>query len=119
VRKLFSRDTSSVDTLATLKKWVHECDSDHRECHATTAAPFPRRVLDLRSGQVKLQERMKKASHYACLSHCWGSGNSITKTTSSTKTPFGSRVHFRMSILQNVRVCVSFVWIDSESVYFL
>lgn len=68
-------DTGSERTLGSIKSWIQKCGSKHTACarrHASGQFQGPSRILDLRSGLVKLREDLQEDYSYACLSHCVG-----------------------------------------------
>ena len=86
------------DTFAVLNKWLLNCISNHPRCRKTEPADLPRRLIDVgppdgtKSPRLYLREQwfLTENSHYAILSHCWG-----------TAHPESSQF-FRLS-LQNVK----------------
>jgi hypothetical protein len=109
--------------MATIKKWIHECTTNHRDCHFVASADrgwFPKRILDLRNNRIKLCNGLQECSIYACLSHCWGTGNSMIKTTVATIEQFKSNILWETlskTFQDAVDICrrlgIHWLWIDS------
>lgn len=121
--------TGSDYTTTVVRTWLHSCLTSHIRCRQRGAhpAPFPTRILDLRSGEVRLREGLTPTSvgstnaAYACLSYCWGDDpRSITQTTRATLPTFCSSIPsasltrtFREAVDCCRRLGIEFLWIDS------
>ncbi|KAF2268246.1 HET-domain-containing protein [Lojkania enalia] len=81
--------------LGTARALVKECLSRHSKCRHAQPTSLPKRVLDVLSDDgsngIRLHESAWDADEqrfefgeYLTLSHCWGSGRSILKTTTKT-----------------------------------
>lgn len=80
--------------LSTIRRMIRDCVSTHSRCQLNQPTTLPRRVLDVMledgSKVVRLRDSFSDQKQdygrgeYCTLSHCWGSGTSIPKTTFST-----------------------------------
>ena len=107
-----------------IREWLEECGTSHKNCVSLTndGAAHPRsptRLLDLSGGNVVLRED-QISERYACLSHCWGTGGDILKTTTESQSKFHVQVPweeipktFRDAIDICRRLDIQFLWIDS------
>ncbi|KAK4454875.1 heterokaryon incompatibility protein-domain-containing protein [Podospora aff. communis PSN243] len=116
--------TSSNKTASTIRKWISECEENHPLCshveHGTTERKYtPTRILDLRENPVTLREG-EWEGRYACLSHRWGDGVDMLKTTKDSLATFKSGIQWE-SLPKNfqhaVEICrslgINFLWIDA------
>lgn len=73
--------TSSESTFTTMTGWLTECLEEHEGC-VPTPIPLHRNVrfLEIKDDVILLQQDIHP-ERYACLSHCWGSGEAIVKTS--------------------------------------
>ncbi|KAF2493580.1 HET-domain-containing protein [Lophium mytilinum] len=80
--------------LERAKAIIETCVSHHSKCQRRTPPSLPRRVLDVHhhdgSNSIKLYEtatcangRFSESGNYITLSHCWGIGQNILRTTTS------------------------------------
>lgn len=70
-------------SLDRAKAWLHDC-SDHHSCGKSQVGFYPKRLLDLRGGRIRLFETNSVKDFnepYVCLSHRWG--NSERRLTST------------------------------------
>lgn len=115
--------TNSDTTFKTLKSWIAECSTSHNICRQnlalSKAGQSPKRLLDLANGKVVLRENIE-TERYACLSHCWGNPDHITKTTTKTIEGFRSEIPWECltkSFQDAITVCheldIPHLWIDS------
>lgn len=78
-------DTSSNASFVWAERQIAKCNQDHNCLSSTQASPLPSRVLDvsLRNAEnsIRLVITTNQRERYVCLSHCWGEGASVTKTT--------------------------------------
>ena len=72
VRRQHSGDTSSRQTVNTIREWLNECSQRHVGCGKLKESYPPKRILRLSKTKVTLCEGIFKQIPYACLSHCWG-----------------------------------------------
>jgi hypothetical protein len=120
--------TSSEATFSTINGWLQECTTEHVGC-VRQSLSRPTNYLD-KVRILEIQERtllLVKASEslhsagYVCLSHCWGSGRDVVRTTAdnveehSTK---GIRIDllpltFRDAVETCRRLQITHIWIDS------
>ncbi|KAF2006678.1 HET-domain-containing protein [Amniculicola lignicola CBS 123094] len=81
--------------LSTAKDMIKECLSSHTRCRHSQTTTLPRRVLDVLlddgSKGVRLHEsewdgdsQRFEFGEFLTLSHCWGSGKAVLKTTTET-----------------------------------
>jgi hypothetical protein len=101
-----------------------ECDSEHTPCKRDGLSravdlKYPVRMLDITSDSIVLYEG-SLPNQYACLSHCWGTGAAVTKTTSNTIEAFAEGIPWvllPLSFQDAIDICrkldIRFLWIDS------
>ncbi|KAI5860995.1 heterokaryon incompatibility protein-domain-containing protein [Durotheca rogersii] len=105
------------------KGWLHEC-SEHHNCGEPSSAPYPKRLLDLREGQVRLLETNPTNGckvRYVCLSHRWGDPQHrrLTTTTATIQKNMQGIAWedlpktFQDAVTICRRMSVSYLWIDS------
>jgi hypothetical protein len=115
-------DTSSPETLASVKTWLQKCDSEH-DCMHNRSSRLPRRLLDLRHNTIKLFEPSPSTppARYACLSHRWGTlPASMVCTTRATFAAFQQHIplaslprNFQDAVSFTRRLGLTYLWIDS------
>ncbi|KAK7177750.1 heterokaryon incompatibility protein [Paraphaeosphaeria sporulosa] len=117
-----STDCGHVWDLAN--KWLRECEDSHTECatfHLNKT--LPTRLLDVGSNNDELRlvttESLPARTHYATLSHCWGSKPFFTLTRSNfgdflESIPFDRLSKtFRDAITAARNLEFQYLWIDS------
>ncbi|KAF2793543.1 HET-domain-containing protein [Melanomma pulvis-pyrius CBS 109.77] len=81
--------------LSTARAMIKDCLSRHSSCRHQKPTTLPRRVLDvllddgskgvrLHEADFDNDEQRYEYGEYLTLSHCWGSGKSVLKTTNKT-----------------------------------
>jgi hypothetical protein len=120
------RKTSSRQTFDNTKGWLEECLSDAHPYCAGTSSKLRNRVLQsIRF--LKIQDNKlilvidTIPNSYAALSHCWGSGQTIPRTTINNLEHSMSDgiilTDLPKTFRDAVRVCrnlnIPFIWIDS------
>ncbi len=83
---ILPESTFSEESLGQAQKWLLECQSEHQQCHATTArlGVMPTRLLHVSVTKTAYTVRLVEPGAdvpYLCLSHCWGHGEPPFKTT--------------------------------------
>lgn len=111
-------DTSSTDSLQTLKSWLSTCDCDHG--YYVEADHMPGRIIEITKSCLFLREGLVGSSKYACLSHCWGMGGLQYKLVKANKMRFCQGFMMRdlpKTFQDAVKVClrlgIQFLWIDA------
>lgn len=116
--------TSSNATFDTTKAWMSECVSDHPKCSVDSAQTSKTlegiRFLLIGDKNITLNEDAPP-KRYACLSHCWGNGKTLIRTSSQNRSE-----HIETGILienlpktyqDALLVCkelgIDSIWIDS------
>ena len=122
--RLLPEHTSSEETFETINSWLKDCFANHANCQPTESLTAGLlggiRFLHIRNNTVFLTDSIRPA-RYIALSHCWGSGAHITKTTSSNITlhmKTGIAVDllpqtFRDAIQICKKLAIEYLWIDS------
>ncbi|KAL9609954.1 MAG: hypothetical protein Q9167_005306 [Letrouitia subvulpina] len=114
--------SDSEECLKTIARWLSVCDTSHDRCLSSVPPniPWPRRILFIDSGFVKLVETAGVPARYVTLSHCWGSGNSQHKLTKASIQDLKAGIRhevlcktYRDAIACAVRLSVHYIWIDS------
>ncbi|OAQ90114.1 heterokaryon incompatibility protein [Purpureocillium lilacinum] len=79
-----SGDTSSDEALGTLVRWIDDC-SQHHSCKGSAPTPLPTRLIDVKdAGNIRLHcTAPGETGTYACLSHCWGTCQTLQTTTAN------------------------------------
>jgi hypothetical protein len=79
-------DTGSPKAIAVVRAFMRECKS--KTCSSSKTYNLPTRVLDLgvpgSYGIIRLYKTRNERARYVCLSHCWGTGHGLLKTTQDT-----------------------------------
>jgi hypothetical protein len=81
--------------LSTARALIKNCVSQHPNCRHHQPSTLPRRVLDVLLDEVSKGVRLHESDfnneeqryefgEYLTLSHCWGSGRNVPKTTNRT-----------------------------------
>ena len=103
-----------------LNNWLEECITGHTTC-VTPLSKLPKRVVDISGDVPKVVETQGLTfSRYTTLSHCWGGGADVIKTTRSnlSRLKMGicwselSRI-FKDAITVTKMVNCQWIWIDS------
>lgn len=105
-------------TLA--KAWLHDCLQKHAHCKTHTIPELPRRVIDVREGEVRLVvPEYGTRGHWIALSHCWGKTIAL-KTTPQTLWSHRCGIEwnslpqtFKDAVLVTRALEVPYLWIDS------
>jgi hypothetical protein len=105
----------------TIAGWMNDCDQNHPRCNSTILHPhLPKRIIDLTGGNILLREDSTEVPFYACLSHCWGPSDHVTKTTSANLEQYKLAIPandltktFRDAVDICLRLNIAFLWIDS------
>jgi hypothetical protein len=105
------------------RKWFKECQSNHDGCHDSgpDIPELPLRVIDVGKGgeTPRLVDGSGRHSHYATLSHCWGS---LPTTKTEMETLRLHQDHISLDVLpktfrEAIEMCrelgIAYVWIDS------
>jgi hypothetical protein len=123
-----SGDTSSRKALYWTQKQLWNCLNRHDLCPPQQESALPMRILDLRyatrrprnpAQDVKLYETRNENARYVCLSHCWGSANTIYTLSSNLETyrnniPWHSLPKtFQDAITFTRGLQIRYLWIDS------
>ena len=84
--------TSLKEKIATLRGWLHTCETTHAECEPQAAHSLPSRLIDLRADGVDCPRLVSTASlpsleiKYTTLSYCWGSEVPLRTTKATVET---------------------------------
>lgn len=118
-------DTASDSTFTTIEEWLHTCTNNHDRCgrigiKRASANLHEIRFLCIYENHVVLTDGVIP-DRYACLSHCWGSGENVSKTTrTNIQEHQGEGIilsKLPKTFQDTIHVCqklkLSYVWIDS------
>jgi len=119
--------TGDQVSLEWAKEAIRKCCDEDKNCESPAEAELPTRILDIGSHEkeddiktVALLESSGKQAQYACLSHCWGDPELITKTTAETLASYKKGIAltalpktFQEAILFTHRLGIRYLWIDS------
>lgn len=107
-----------------LRTWLKTCDDAHPLCQATSKQ-LPTRILNVSSNSIKLCEFPKGQApdgSYVTMSHCWGTAEAETPTTTTTDNLQQRKAGIAMEELSPVfrdaiQLCRligrGYIWIDS------
>jgi hypothetical protein len=117
--------TGSESTFCAVENWLEDCLMNHDDCaRSVLSAPGSRqtgtRFLKIEEDRLLLLEDINPM-RYICLSHCWGGGEGILRTTDSNyhgHSEFGVTMsNLPATFRDAVQICrllkVSYLWIDS------
>jgi hypothetical protein len=86
--KMLPGSTSSEATFSTISDWLREYETKHHDCVRQSPGQTSSRLngikfLEIQEDRVLLVEPTDRLhpAFYACLSHCWGSGEDMVRTT--------------------------------------
>jgi hypothetical protein len=124
-RRSLPGNTSSDATFEAIQEWIDLCTSCHDICNLSPPGNSDQaldgvRFLDLADNRITLVSGVE-VGRYACLSHCWGTGKTVHKTT--TQNIKLHREHgvspdlLPLSFLDAIQICrrlgIRYLWIDS------
>jgi hypothetical protein len=125
VERVVPCDTSSPKTVARVQKWIKDCNEGH-DCTQDSSTKLPRRVLDVRNGQIKLRDTTPEdhGAKYACVSHCWGTPPTEIERVCTTPATIMDYYHqgipyevlprtFQDAVSFSRKLDVPYLWIDS------
>ncbi|KAL6710926.1 hypothetical protein ACN47E_006801 [Coniothyrium glycines] len=111
-------NTSSLQTLDTVRQWLANCKTNHQRCHYAGEQALPTRVVDV-GYPVRLHEGKGARGKYACLSHCWGKLQ-IIRTLKENHSDMKAAIPweslpqtFKDAIDFTRRLGLRYIWIDS------
>lgn len=126
-----SGNTASDLSCSRAQGWLNHCVENHKSCRSEFEPFLPTRLLDLRSvnihrmsgivrlvlgSQIPLQPDTI-STNYACLSHCWGTGQML-KTTLANIASHESGMSldifpktFQDAILFTLQLGVFYIWV--------
>ncbi|PSN64672.1 HET-domain-containing protein [Corynespora cassiicola Philippines] len=117
-------NTGSLSTSEQIKRWFDTCIKQHDACNSVNSCSSdhaaPIRYLDIENDPILLT-KPATSIEYACLSHCWGSGEHIFKTQRSNLMEHKSKGIFvdrlPKTFQDAIQIChnmdVKYLWIDS------
>lgn len=105
---------------AKIRRWLNECQDNHRLCPKRCDHPLPLRVIDLESPMLRLyQNGPGEKGLYATLSYCWGGVAQPTTTVSNLQDHLQSIDPTRLpkTITDAIDVCraigLRYLWVDA------
>jgi hypothetical protein len=104
--------------MSYIRQLVARCDTEH-ECRRNTSSLVPRRLVDVRTDDMRLVELGQQQEKYCTLSHCWGGEhNYVTTRANLEKRQEAFRLEempktFRDAVVVTRALGVSYIWIDS------
>lgn len=118
-------DSGSDDTFNFIRRCIQGCIANpkHTACRFSCKSSIsaPKRLLDVgrAASPMRLIDTLGKTFQYAALSHCWGSGPSLT-TTKSNWAKLAVNVSFNAlpplfqdAIIITRQLGLRYIWIDS------
>ena len=118
--RVLNGDTSSDDSINTLKTWIDTCNCQH-QCFESGASQIPDRLLQITEQTIFLRENLKGTGIiYSCLSHCWGVDGLNIKLTQSNRLDLCRGIPcdtlpktFREAVQVCIQLGVEYLWIDA------
>ncbi|KAF2868607.1 heterokaryon incompatibility protein-domain-containing protein [Massariosphaeria phaeospora] len=125
-----SENTLRDSGLSIARRMISDCLSSHFRCRQVKPTTLPKRVLDvldddsngirLHEAKFDQQEQRYEFGEYLTLSHCWGSGRGIPKTTRKTLESFKKSISwsslpstFQEAVVLTRSLGFRWLWIDS------
>jgi Heterokaryon incompatibility protein (HET) len=118
-----SGNTASPSSFSWVVETLDRCVTSHKQCNHIVHTKLPTRVLDLGDSDapllVKLLEPKGIEARYICLSHCWGTTQTIKTTEGNISTHKQGIVFksfpktFQDAISFTRKLGVRYLWIDS------
>ena len=116
------RDTSPPKAIARTRAFMAKC-KDTDGCFPRNTR-LPNRVLDLGPSKnptsIRLYRTRNEEARYVCLSHCWGTGNGLLKTTYATLLTRKRGIleselpkTFLDAVIFTRKLRIRYLWIDS------
>ncbi|KAF2471007.1 HET-domain-containing protein [Lindgomyces ingoldianus] len=117
--------------LSMARSMINECLSRHSRCRRTKPTTLPKRVLDvlledgskgirLHESDFDYDEQRYEFGEFLTLSHCWGAGRSVLKTTSKTLQTHKKNIPwstlprtFQDAVVLTRALGFRWLWIDS------
>jgi hypothetical protein len=105
--------------VTTLEDWLQACNTHHTSCLAPLPR-LPRRLVHVSDHDTRLVETEGLAyARYTTLSHCWGQGTHMVKTTRGNVKQHMSNINwaelnqiFKDAIAITKRIGCQWIWID-------
>jgi Heterokaryon incompatibility protein (HET) len=121
IAELVCKENYSQEAVEKVRKWVHECKTEHGcEDYNATKPYIPHMVIDVSGEKPRLVIR-PKYSPYVALSYCWGKGvHESSKTISSNVLNHLVSIEdsslpatIRQSMSLTAKLGYRYIWIDS------
>ncbi|KAK5697678.1 hypothetical protein LTR17_023892 [Elasticomyces elasticus] len=106
-----------------IQTWIRTCDEEHTACSALVSPQLPSRVIDVGSvaePRCVLVDSTGRIGAYVALSHCWGSPDTVPKTTKATLSQHKQCIPdsvlsntFRHAVETTRGLGFAYVWIDA------
>jgi serine/threonine protein kinase len=120
---VLSDSTGSLALIEAATSWLEECRTSHESCRISMTDFIPSRLLDVGTYTDSihlLSTSLGFSSPYVTLSHCWGDGGEILKTTKQTLKRMSSGIEISSlpaTFADAVRVTQAlgfkYLWIDA------
>jgi serine/threonine protein kinase len=120
---VLSDSTGSLALIEAAISWLEECRTSHESCRISMTDFIPSRLLDVGTYTDSihlLSTSLGFSSPYVTLSHCWGDGGEILKTTKQTLKRMSSGIEISSlpaTFADAVRVTQAlgfkYLWIDA------
>lgn len=115
-------DSEFESCFQRIEDWIRNCTEGHTDCHKSSHAPLPTRLVDVGSADSqnpRLVETRGNKGTYFTLSHCWGGNQPLT----TTKATLHERMDgitwkslpktFQDAVTITRRLGMRYIWIDS------
>ncbi|KAH8822012.1 hypothetical protein F5884DRAFT_746295 [Xylogone sp. PMI_703] len=120
---VISNSNGFLAIVQAARFWLQECRTSHKNCYIPMTEFFPSRILnvDTYSNSIRLQSTFVGfSSPYVTLSHCWGGGEEILKTTRQTLERMTSGIEisslpatFATAVRLTQALGFKYLWIDA------
>ncbi|CZR60249.1 uncharacterized protein PAC_10145 [Phialocephala subalpina] len=116
-------DSGSEACIELMRRWIHNCRTDHSDCVWQSDNPLPTRVVDVGSESPHtdpfLLVTKGQIGEWITLSHCWGGEMPLTTTVANLEhRRKGIRIEdlpptFRDAVTLTRKLGFQHIWIDS------
>ena len=112
------------ENITRASQWIQDCEETHHECCLSSEVPpLPSRILDVNrlanDNCIRLVSGQGMHGAYVTLSHCWGSGPTVTTTKSTLADreksfPLNTLPRLFRDAVHFVReLSLDYLWIDA------
>jgi hypothetical protein len=117
--RLIQPHVNSEPCWSLIRNWLDNCVNDHGTCRQNSLSGRPTRLFDVESLRLVTHLDSSSSTHYAALSHCWGSTTPLM-LTHHTYQDFMRSIYlqaipqsFQDAIYTAKKLDVRYLWVDS------